>query len=59
MKDGYYIAELISAVGNDLNVDEIIDKINDKELIEDLKSRKNVILPFITEEQLNKIINKV
>jgi len=59
VKDGYYIAELISAVGNDLNVDEIIDKINDKELIEDLKSRKNVILPFITEEQLNKIINKV
>ena len=36
-KDGYYIAELICAIGECLDIDVMIDKINDKELIEDLK----------------------
>ena len=38
-KDGYYLAELISAVGECLNIDEIIDKIDDKELIEEIRQK--------------------
>ena len=59
IKDGYYIAELISAVGDDLDIDSLIDKINDKDLIEDLKGRKDVIEHYITEEQFSKLINKL
>ena len=58
-KDGYYLAELISAVGECLNIDEIIDKINDKELIEDLKNRKSVISHYVSEEQFNRLICKL
>lgn len=57
-KDGYYLAELISAVGDCLNIDSIIDKINDTELIEDLKKRKDVISYYISDEQFNKLIEK-
>lgn len=59
MKDGYYLVELISAVGECLNIDEIIDKINDKELIEYLKDKKQIIGPNMSEEQFNKIIEKI
>ena len=59
IKDGYYIAELINAVGECLDIDDIIDKINDKELIEDLKNRKSVIEFYVSEEQFNKLINKL
>lgn len=58
-KDGYYLAELISAVGECLNINEIIDKIDDKELIEDLKDRKNVISHYVSEEQFNRLICKL
>lgn len=58
-KDGYYLAELISAVGENLNIDSIIDKINDNELIEDLKERKDVIDSYISDEQFNKLIEKI
>lgn len=58
-KDGYYLAELISAVGECLNIDEIIDKIDDKELIEDLKNRKSVISHYVSEEQFNRLICKL
>ena len=58
-KDGYYLAELISAVGECLNIDRIIDKIDDKELIEDLKKRKDIISSYVSEEQFNKLINKL
>lgn len=58
-KDGYYIQELISAVGESLNLDRMIDEINDKELIEDLKTRKNIIMHYFSEEQINKIISKL
>lgn len=58
-KDGYYLAELISAVGECLNIDSIIDKIDDKELIEDLKKRKAVISSYVSEEQFNKLISKL
>ena len=58
-KDGYYLSELISAVGDCLNLDEIIDMIDDKELIEDLKDRKSVISNYVSEEQFNKLICKM
>ena len=58
-KDGYYLAELISAVGENLNIDSIIDRINDNELIEDLKERKDVIDSYISDEQFNKLIEKI
>ena len=58
-KDGYYLAELISAVGENLNIDSIIDKINDDELIEDLKERKDVIDSYISDEQFNKLIERI
>lgn len=58
-KDGYYIAELISAVGDNLDVDSIIDKIKDKPLIEDLRKRKESYTNCITEEQFNRLISKL
>ena len=58
-KDGYYLAELISAVGECLNIDSIIDKINDRELIEDLKVRKQVISSYVTDEQFKNLIGKL
>ena len=57
-KDGYYLAELISAVGESLNIDKLIDMIDDKELIEDLKDRKSVINYYVSEEQFNRLIGK-
>lgn len=53
-KDGYYLSELIIAIGECLNIDSIIDKIDDRELIEDLKKEK-MILVFMF--QTNNLIN--
>ena len=36
----------------------IIDKINDKELIEDLKGRKSVLDVYVSEEQFQKLFDK-
>ena len=58
-KDGYYLTELISVVGELLDIDSIIDKINDIELIEDLKERKAVINSYVSDEQFNKLIEKI
>lgn len=58
-KDGYYLAELISAIGDCLNIDSIINKIVDKELIEDLKKRKGVICYYVSDEQFNRLIDKL
>lgn len=57
-KDGYYIAELICAIGECLDIDVMIDKINDKELIEDLKGRKSVLDVYVSEEQFQKLFVK-
>lgn len=59
VNDGYYLSELISAVGSCLDIDKIIDRINDKELINDLKDRKSVLKSNVTEEQFNKLIDKL
>ncbi len=58
-KDGYYLAELISAVGECLNIDDIIDSINDRELIEDLKTRKVIISSYVSDEQFSRLIEKI
>ena len=58
-KDGYYLAELISAVGECLNIDNIIDKIDDNDLIKDLEKRKDVISFFVSNEQFSKLMKKV
>lgn len=57
-KDGYYLAELICAIGECLDIDVMIDKINDKELIEDLKGRKSVLDVYVSEEQFQKLFDK-
>ena len=59
VKDGYYIAELISAVGECLDIDRLIDQINDKELIKDLEKRKNIISQYVDDEKFNKLISKL
>lgn len=59
VKDGYYLAELISAVGECLDIDSIIDKITDKELIKDLKERKYAICNYVSVEQFNKLVSKL
>jgi len=59
VKDGYYLAELISAVGECLDIDSIIDKITDKELIKDLKEREYAICNYVSEEQFNKLVSKL
>ena len=58
-KDGYYLGELISAIGDKLDIDKIIDDIDDKKLIEDLKGRKGVICCNVSDEQFNKLISKL
>ncbi len=58
-KDGYYLAELISAIGEYLDIDNIIDKINDIVLIDDLMEREEVIRSHVSEEQFNKLMGKI
>ena len=57
--DGYYLAELISAIGDSLNIDSIIDKINNPDLIKDLEKREYVIDTYFSDEQKNKLLNKL
>ena len=58
-KDGYYLSELISAVGECLNINNIIDKIDDKGLIKELLKRKEILNNYISEEQFTKMVNKL
>ncbi len=58
-KDGYYLCELISSVGEKLDIDSIINKISDKDLIKYLLDNKNVIKNYVTEEQFNELTNKL
>ena len=55
----YYIVELISAIGESLDIDKIVDKINDRELIEYLKKEKSIISKYVNDEQYNKLISKL
>ena len=58
-KDGYYLSELISAVGSNLDIDYIVNKIKSKKLIKDLKEREDVIKTSFTDDQLNKLYSKL
>ena len=57
-KDGYYLTELISAVGDKLDIDKIIDKIKDKKFILDLKEREDILKSNMSLEQFNRLFNK-
>ena len=59
IKDGYYLAELISEVYKKLDIDIIINKINDKDLIADLKNRKDVIDYAMSKNQLEKLFKNI
>ena len=58
VKDGYYLVELICAIGEYLNIDSIIDKLNDKELMEYLIRNKEIIEHHVTDKQIKKFIKK-
>lgn len=58
VKDGYYLVELIHAIGEYLDIDSIIDKVNDKELMEYMIRNKEIIGYHATEEQINKFKEK-
>ena len=58
VKDAYYLQEIICAIGDVLDVESIIKRINDKELIEQLLERKNVLSNYITEAQFKELENK-
>ena len=58
-KDSYYLVELISAVSQCLDIDSIIDKIKDKEVIEYLIKNESIIREYVKEEQFNKLIDKL
>ena len=59
VKDGYYLTELISVLRYSLDIDKIIDKINDQDLINDLKERKDILISCISEDKYNKLIGKL
>lgn len=58
VKDAYYLGELISAVGDKLDIDYIIDQVNDKELIKGLVDNKDVIDRHFTDEQFERLASK-
>ena len=58
VKDGYYLVELICAVKDSLDIDAILDKLEDKVLIEDVKERKSILDNCLTKKQMVKLMNK-
>ena len=59
VKDSYYLSELISAVGRSLDIDSIIDKLTDQELIKGLLENKDVINVYVSDEQFKKLESKL
>ena len=59
VKDGYYLAEFIDIVGEHLDIDKIIDRIDDKKMIEDLNAGKPFLKRHITEQQFEKLNKKI
>ena len=59
VKDSYYLSELISAVGRSLDIDSIIDKLTDQELIKELLNNKDVISFYVDDEQFKKLESKL
>ena len=59
VKDGYYLAEFIDILGERLDIEKIIDRVNDKKMIEDLIAGKSFLKKYITEEQFDKLNKKI
>ena len=58
VKDAYYLSELISAVGDKLDIEYIVDQVKDKELINDLLDKKDIIGRYFTDEQFERLASK-
>ena len=58
VKDGYYLSELICAVSDSLDIDNIINKIDDKELIKYLIEDREVLNNYISEKQFSRLKEK-
>ena len=59
VKDGYYLVETISAMGEYLDIENIFGKIDDRELIKYLKENRDVIKSYVNEEQFDGFISKL
>ena len=59
VKDAYYLSELISAIGEKVDIDRMIDEIKDKDFIKDLLDKKDVIKHYVTEEQFERLNKKI
>ena len=57
VKDGYYLVETISAMGEYLDIDKIFAKIDDKKLKEYLNENRDIIKANVSKEQFDKLIN--
>ena len=56
--DAYYLVELINAVGDSLNIDDIINKVNEPHMIKYLIEHRSLIESYFSEEQLNRLLDK-
>ena len=59
VKDGYYLVESISAFGESIDINKIVDKINDRDLIKHLVKNKEIIDRYVSKEQFNKLMSKI
>ena len=59
VKDGYYLVETISAMGEYLDIDNILGKIDDSELIKYLEKDYSIISSYVSREQFDKLISKL
>ena len=59
VKDGYYLVESISAFGESLDINKIVDKINDKDLIKYLEENRSIVDNYLSDEQFNKLMSKI
>ena len=58
-KDGYYLRELICVVGHSLDIEKLINKIDDKDMIRDLIDNKSIISNYVSEDNFNKLMEKL
>ena len=58
VNDSYYLSELISAVGEKLDIDYIVEQVTDKELVKGLIDSKDIIGRYFTDEQFERLASK-
>lgn len=56
VKDAYYLVELICAVKDSLDIDSILNKLNDKDFIRDIKTRKTILDNCLSKKQMDKLM---